>query len=485
MLRPGLLILCACPMAVGLAAHANPAQSDIDRETRDQSAAVSASGSGRSADMSSPLQAHRCSTVQQWDAKMQMCMPPGDKEKQAGTSDATPPHTVSVPGPDARQADRPSVSGPGPTGRSADAAMNMSLPGGTEVDPTLMFHLNQFMVYSSTSGNRGKSRLTGPGNWMLTYDRNLSPNNHLSIDVMASPEQLTVGNKGTPQLFQTEHIDDMHAHDAIMAFELRDTLAVGENDNQKLTFMFAPRGQAPIGPVPFMHRESAEGNPDAPLGHALQDGFHDASTVLGIEYQVARTSFEVTGFSGQSISWPFPLHRLDSYGVRLNQGIDDHVSVGASYADARLPDDSGGGSHNQFMSAWLTTSHGGPRGALKSSFIWAATRAGHDAVLNSFLVEAVYKQGMNRVYGRAEALQITPNQLNVTTADGTVSARWVKALTLGYERALFERDQFHLFAGGSYTVDFAPLAFRPEYGVNLRGAKLYFRASYMSNIWPL
>lgn len=484
MLRPCLLILWAPLMAVGSPANANPAQPDIDRAVGDQSDTDSASGSRRSVHGPWPPLSHGCSTAQQRDAKMQMCMSPEDKEKQVGPGDAPPQHPPSVPGPDPRLADRPSVPAMGLSDRSSDAGMNMGLPGETKAKATLMFHLNQFMAYSSTSGPRGKSRFTGPGSWMLTYDNDISSNNHLSIDAMASPEQLTVGDKGTPQLFQTEHIDNMHAHDTIMALELRDTLTVGVNDDQKLTFMFAPRGQAAIGPVPFMHRESAEGNPDAPLGHALQDGFHDASTVLGIEYKIARTSFEVTGFSGQSISWPIPLHRLDSYGVRFNQGIDDHVSVGASYADALLPDDTGGGTHNQFMSAWLTTSYGGPRGALKSSFIWGGTRAGHDAFLSSFLEEAVYQRGKNKFYGRAEALQITPSQLDISTAGGAAGAKWVKALTLGYERTLFERGTIHLFVGGSYTVDIVPPTFRSEYGTNPNGAKLYFRVNNMGNIWP-
>lgn len=416
---------------------------------------------------------------------MPTCIAAQEIEKPVGTSDAPLRHATSVTDRQPRLADGMSVSATGVLDPSSDAIMKMSMPGETEAKTTLMFHLNQFMVYSSTSGPRGKSRLTGPGSWMLTFDNAISPTNHLSIDVMTSPEQLTVGDKGTPQLFQTEHIDNMHAHDTIMAFELRDTLAVGATNDQKLTFMFAPRGQAAIGPVPFMHRESAEGNPDAPLGHALQDGFHDASTVLGIKYEIARTSFEVTGFSGQSISWPFPVHRLDSYGLRFNQGIGDHISVGASYADALLPEDSGGGAHNQFMSAWLTTSTGAPSGALKSSFVWGATRAGHDAFLSSFLEEAVYQRGKDKFYGRAEALQITPAHLDLSTADGAAGAKWVKALTLGYERTLFDRGEIRLFAGGSYTVDITPPTFRPEYGTSPSDAKVYFRVNYMGNFWPI
>jgi hypothetical protein len=344
-----------------------------------------------------------------------------------------------------------------------------------QVKPSLMFHLNQFMLYSNTSGPRGRSRLTGPGMWMLMFDGELWPRNQLRIDIMGSAEQLTVGDKGTPQLLQTDHVDSMHAHDTIMALEFRDVLTLGADGEQRLTLLVAPRGEAAVGPVPFMHRESAEGNPDAPLGHALQDGFHDASTVLGLEYHLGRTTIETTAFSGHDIRWPFPMHRPDSYAVRVNQSIDDHVSVGASYADALLPADSGGAEHNQFISAWLTTSHDIGGASLKTAFIWGRGRAGYSVAQNSFLEEAVYQRGADKLYGRAELLQLIPAQLDLVPANGDVGSKWVEALTVGYERTLFQRAEFSLFVGGSYTQDGIPRRFEPAYGSSPHDAKIYLR----------
>jgi hypothetical protein len=391
----------------------------------------------------------------------------GQKPADAAHREATSPSSMP--------AEMPPASSSEPTDRPSDSSMNMAMPGDGKSNTGVMFHLNQFMLYSNTSGPRGQSRLTGPGVGMLMYDNALSPENHLRIDVMGSPEQLTVGDKGTPQLLQTDHVDAMHAHDDIMALEFRDVVTLGTNDKEKLTFLFAPRGEAAIGPVPFMHRGSAEGNPDAPLGHALQDGFHDASTVLGIEYQFARTTVEATAFSGQSISWPLPLHSPDSYGLRVNQKIDDHVSVGASYGDALLPDDTGGAEHNKFISGWLTTSYAIDDNTLKSSFVWGQARAGHSASLNSFLEEAVYQQGRNKFYGRAEILQITSQQLELVIATGAADAKWAKALTVGYERTLLKKDGLSLFAGGSYTKDFMPAEFQTAYGSDPGGVKVYLR----------
>jgi hypothetical protein len=362
-----------------------------------------------------------------------------------------------------------------PADHPFDPSMNMCMADSAKPMPALTFSLNQFAVYSATSGPRGRTRVTGPGVGMLMYNQALSPRNTLRVNIMGTAEQLTVGDKGTPQLFQTENIDNMHPHDYLMALEFRDVIKLGAGDDQELTFLFAPRGAAATGPVPFMHRASAEGNPDAPLGHGLQDGFHDVSTVLGVAYRNSGTTVEATGFSGHAISWPFPLRKVDSYSIRLTQKIDDRVLIGASYADVLMPDEAGGAEHEKFVTGWLATTHKLNGATLKSSFIWGQVRAGHDPALNSFLAEAVYQRGTNKLYGRGEFVQIMPGQLDLVPLDGSTDAKWVAALTFGYERTLVRKGPFSLFAGGSITRDFTPAEFRPDYGSAPRGAKLYFR----------
>jgi hypothetical protein len=379
-------------------------------------------------------------------------------------------------------AETPPAQASCPSGQSRAPSMGMCMTAQATSQSSLMFQLNQFMVYSNTPGPRGQSRLTGPGLFMLMFDKALSSNNHLRIDIMGSPEQLTVGDKGTPQLLQTDHLDNMHAHDSVMALELRDVVAFGAHNRQSLTVLLAPRGEAAIGPVPFMHRESAEGNPDAPLGHALQDGFHDASSVLGIKYRNGPTTLEATAFSGQTITRPFPMHRPDSYGLRVEQSLGDHVSLGASYADALLPLDAGGAEHNRFLSAWMTTTHRPHGDSLMSAFIWGQGRAGHGAALDSLLEEVLYKHGHNHFYGRAEMLQLSADQLAIVPTNGVEGAKWVEALTVGYERTLVERGQLSLFVGGSYTKDFIPAGFQQAYASDPGGSKIYLRVALDSSI---
>jgi len=406
---------------------------------------------------------------------MGMCMP-NAKILQA------PSPAKKAAQPSSRPAEAPSQMQSITAHNPSQSTMSMAMPGGAKSNNGAMVRLNQFILYSHTFGRRGKSRVTGPGMWMVMYDKDLSSRNHLSVDVMGTPEHLTVGDKGTPQLLQTENIDAMHPHDYIMAVELRDSVTLDDAKNERLTFLFAPRGEAAIGPVPFMHRESAEGNPDAPLGHTLQDGFHDVSTVLGVEYQFARTTIESTAFSGHDIVWPLPLYRPDSYSFRVNQKIDDHLGIGASYADALLPGDTGGPEHNHFVAAWLTASYLIGHNALKASLIWGRGHAAHRAPLNSFLEEAVYQRGRNKFYNRAEILQISPAQLDLLGANGAARPKWAGALTVGYERTLFEKSGLTLFAGGSYTKDLIPTAFEGAYGAYPGGEKVYLRVAFHGGI---
>ena len=408
----------------------------------------------------------KCSPGERWNPDMQMCMP---------SAKAVPQTTVIGPPLDQGTAAIPT---PPIASRRPTSSAGMDMADGEKSKSPFMLQINQFAVFSHTTGPRGQSRVTGPGSWMLMYDRALTPQNHLSVSLMASPEQLTVGDKGTPQLLQTENIDNMHAHDTIMALEFRDVISIGSGGDQRLTFLFAPRGAAAIGPVPFMHRQSAEGNPDAPLGHGLQDGFHDASTVLGIEYHFAGTTIEATAFSGAAVSWPLPLHSPDSFAFRLTQDIDDHVKVGASYGDVLSLDDTGAETHGHFKSVWLATSHQVGSGTLRSSLVWATGREGHGITQTSLLAEGVYQRGANALFGRAEILQIAPEQLDVGASGTTTNPRWVKALTIGYERTLFQQRGLSLRLGGSYTRDFVPTAFKSDYGSDPGGFKIFLRIQF-------
>ena len=413
-----------------------------------------------------------------------IAVPASARSPSDGTDVESQPISQMAPMPSMAPATPPSAAADRPQGVActqkhvSSPSAKRCMPTTTKPRSTLMLRINQFVAGSTTSGPRGQSRVTGPGSLMLMYENNLSLRNTLRIDLMGSAEQAMVGKIGTPQLLQTENLDAMHAHDTIMALEFRDTVKLGTSENQKLTFLFAPRGAAAVGPVPYMHRPSAEGNPDSPLGHNLQDGFHDVSTVFGLALRTRRTFIEATRFSGKAVKWPLPLHHSDSFGVRVTQGIDNHSDVGASYADVLAPDDAGGAQHERFVSAWLASNYETSGGTLKSSIIWGQLLSSGRASQNSFLAEAVFQRRSDNIFGRAEILQLSPEQLSLVNFTGSERMRWVEAVTLGYERALLKRGSFSLFAGGSLTKDFVPRSFQRDYGSHLGGAKIFLRLKF-------
>ena len=75
-------------------------------------------------------------------------------------------------------------------------------------------------------------------------------------------------------------------------------------------------------------------------------------------------------------------------------------------------------------------------------------------------------------------MQITPEQLDVVTIGGSSDPKWVKALTVGYERTLFQQRGLSFRVGGSYTRDFIPSTFKPEYGSDPGGFKLFLRLKF-------
>ena len=95
---------------------------------------------------------------------------------------------------------------------------------------------------------------------------------------------------GSPQLFQTGEsyqmgplIDRQHPHDLLMelgaTYRLRASRATIILSDADLV------GPAALGPTPFMHRESARNNPQAPLTHHQLDSTHITPGVLtgGVE----------------------------------------------------------------------------------------------------------------------------------------------------------------------------------------------------------
>jgi hypothetical protein len=358
-------------------------------------------------------------------------------------------------------------------------------PGGDDFQ-TLMVHGNGFAVGSTEGGPRGVHKFAAP-NWLMgMWSGQLTPSQVLTADVMLTAERWTFPQNGYPELLQIgetrsdglAYIDGQHPHSSpIMGLTLSDTISVGEN-GQLLKISVAPRGQATEGPVAFMHRPTGVVNPDAPLGHHIgQDVAHVSSTVIAAAFYLNDNIFEVSGFHGgdpEPYKTNLPLGPVNSAAARWTKQIrpDLMAMISFSYVKIDSSDESLAEQKNSHRDEFGLTSeqrtsaslyYHRPLGAWNfgNTFIFGELDTkGQTSTQISFLDELTFEKDAHAFWGRLEALQRVPIQLNLNLT----GVCWVEALTLGYTFRALRFEGLDLKAGVSGTLDFLPSDFRVAYG---------------------
>ena len=108
---------------------------------------------------------------------------------------------------------------------------------------------------------------------------------------------------GSPQTFQTGEsylgsplINYQHPHDLLMNFGASYQFGTG-----KVKYLIGADlvGSPALGPIAFMHRESARNNPQAPLTHHYLDSTHITPGVIRTGIEIGPLMFEASGFRGE------------------------------------------------------------------------------------------------------------------------------------------------------------------------------------------
>ena len=438
---------------------------------------------------------NNCQTTEVWDTHTQKCMP----KNQIPNACPASTHWDSTMG-------MCMPNSPAPTGQCAepnthwDDAMGMCMPDLTGKS-NLNFHINQYMIGITESGPRGRTAFSAPNMFNLTFQQIISKCDSVKIDWMGTTDKWTTPKDGTPELLQTgeankegkPYLDAQHPHTSpIMGLTFSVIHCLSKDNDNKITLSFAPRGEATAGPQAFMHRPSAEGSPNAPLGHHLQDVFHIMSTVLAAKLEVGKWTISGSLFSGQEPSpaeVTLDMHKFDSGGLSVSRKLSDKFTVGVSVANVlethrapigQIPESP---ARNTILNAWLYTNHKFKSSTLNTAVIFGQSNE-EGRQLNSFLSELSYKFGTlekNHVFSRFEVLQRTPEELEVTVIGDAKNPVWVKALTLGYERNIVNKKGLSIFAGGSATRSFIPSSFVTTYGKNPLSAEIHLRIRFTKN----
>jgi hypothetical protein len=181
-------------------------------------------------------------------------------------------------------------------------------------------------------------------NWLMVEAAHPAARGTFRATAMTSLEPFTLHALGSPQVFQTGEtfggaplIDYQHPHDLIMGLGADYTRTRGA-----ITYVVGADlvGSPSLGPVAFMHRPSAYGNPEAPLAHHFLDSTHITPGVVRGGLSTHGIGVEASVFHGREPDedrTDVDLGALDSYALRLSW-MRGPWSAQASGARMTLPE---------------------------------------------------------------------------------------------------------------------------------------------------
>ena len=358
----------------------------------------------------------------------------------------------------------------------------------------LMVNGNVYFGQTVSSPPRGRSSLWSTSMIMTDLGSSIGSDHYVNLDLMLTLEKWTVPEQGYPLLLQigesdsqgVPYLDAQHPHSSpIMGLTLSDTVNLGPPGDY-LKFFFAPRGEATDGPIAFMHRPTGMANPDAPIGHHIgQDVGHISSTLVGASLKQGETRYEVSVFHGQEPKperVDLPLGLPNSLSVRLIHELSPQLAGMISAAYVRDPEETG--DEKAFVSRYSASLYQG--GKTASEWLWQnalmtglTQKYDHTEFLSSFGEEFLVKKNRERIWGRIEALERTPEELQINSSLPDQS-HWVGAMTLGYSHQIASLDSFGVFLGASATHGILPGDFQGAYGGNPWAGKLFLQVGGMS-----
>jgi hypothetical protein len=191
----------------------------------------------------------------------------------------------------------------------------------------LMAHGVIFATYNQQGGPRGEGKAEST-NYFMFMEQHKLWGGTLLFREMFSAESLTSPHPGFPELFQTGEtyhgeplVDHQHPHNVFAELALQYTVPI--NTNKKISWLFygGPSAEPALGPVTYIHRESASEDPEAPLGHHLQDSTHTSFGVVTTGVVIDRFKLEGSAFNGHEPNeerWSIQLAPLDSWSFRVS-----------------------------------------------------------------------------------------------------------------------------------------------------------------------
>jgi hypothetical protein len=360
-----------------------------------------------------------------------------------------------------------------------------------------MFHGTVFATYNQQGGPRGAGKAESV-NYLMAMQQHRLGSGTLLFRQMFSAESLTSPHPGFPLLFQTGEtyhgqplVDHQHPHNVFAELAVLYTVPVSE----KVSWLFygGPSAEPALGPVTYIHRQSASENPAAPLSHHLQDSTHTSFGVVttGFIFDLSKLDFskldkvgslkvEGSAFNGHEPNeqrWSIQLAPLDSWSFRVSAAPTRNWVAQYSYGRLLHPEaldpnnerrQTASLEYNRALSAGKLGS-----GNWATSLIWGRKHKELDnTTQNSYLLESTLNfLARNYAYTRLELVdkdELFPK--------ATVHPAYrIGAYTFGGVRDLVHSERWQLGLGGDVTFNSKPAVLDPVYGNNPVSFRVFVR----------
>jgi len=330
----------------------------------------------------------------------------------------------------------------------------------------LMAHGTVNFVYDHQPGPRGDDKAFASGMLMGMAQHPLG-NGTLQFRAMLSPDPL-MGPSGYPLLLASGEtanghdrlIDRQHPHDFFMELSVSASQNIGSKSS---VFLYAGLpGEPAFGPPTFMHRESIEDSPEAPITHHWLDSTHITFGVMTAGLVLDQFKIEASRFNGREPDqhrWNIETGPLDSSAIRLSWNPTRTLALQGSWAHLVDPEQlEPGVNQTRWSASALWAEDVAPGWHAAAMLAWGRkSSVGHND--DGFAAEASLKHAGWTIFGRGEVVQnreLIPGQDEPAFRVGKVS--------LGAVRDFRIAEHLSLGAGGLFAVNFVPDGLAPLYG---------------------
>ena len=337
----------------------------------------------------------------------------------------------------------------------------------------LMAHGTLFATYNQQGEPRGEGKAESVNYLMLMQQHSLWRGMILFRE-MFSAESLTSPHPGFPELFQTGEtyhgeplVDHQHPHNVFSELALLYTVPISRRVSG--LFYGGPVGEPALGPVTYMHRESASEDPAAPLGHHLQDSTHTSFGVVTAGVVIGRFKVEGSAFNGREPNeerWSIQPAALDSWSFRIAAAPTRNWTAQYSYGRLMHPEAADPeNERRQTASVEYSRAISGDwlgEGNWATSVIWGRKhKETEDSNQNSYLLESTVNfRWRNYVYTR---LELVDKDELFPELQAHPSYR-IGAYTFGGVRDLVQNRRWQLGLGADVTFYSKPATLDAAYG---------------------